>query len=186
MANRLIPRPLLQRTARTMLPFYQRIAKDKVYAERWSSAVVELELEEMLRLLRAAAPVKRLQPIATNGIGYFVTFPYEKGDVELVNGTTIPPGSVQFTFSTRAHRDVAKAILPLYRTLANNRPYAEALSKAIEKRDERIVGMMVRQLVKSKRLKSVVIEHPGFALEFKFPYNRFVYRNLLFRELYHG
>src|SRR5690606_13401231 len=87
---------VLQKTAVSMLPFYRAVATSKSFATMWSRAVVTANLDMMKKLLDSAAPQAARQGLGTNGIGYFVDFVFAK--LVYTNGTTIPPGTVQFVF----------------------------------------------------------------------------------------
>lgn len=176
---------ILQQAAAIMLPFYLAIAGSQKFAERWSEAVVATDLEEMQRLLVLVSPRTKGLPLGTNGIGYFVAFPPD-GDspVQLTNGTTIPPGSVQFFFETRVHRAIAHAVLPLYKELARNRSFAIAFSRAVAMGDDACVRRMVRSLVRTPALISIGtgVEEGGLSLTFKYKFSPYRYRNLLFLD----
>ncbi|MFD2877644.1 hypothetical protein ACFTAO_19195 [Paenibacillus rhizoplanae] len=118
-------------------------------------------------LLHSIPALADAENYGTNGIGYFISFPFPLPVAFYTNGTTIPPGTAQFTFNTDAHRCIARSIIPLYRELAVNRSFAEAMAAAIRRKDTRAVRIMVRRLVKTKSLKSVTIEESGIALLFK-------------------
>ncbi|WP_223069105.1 hypothetical protein [Paenibacillus caui] len=172
----------LRTVAAGMLPFYKAIAGSQAFAAKWSRAVVKADLKNMHKLLSFVAPYAARQGYGTNSIGYFISFVLPKPDGDYSNGTTIPPGTVQFTFQTHIHRQIAKAVIPFYRELAYNKPFAAALSRAISGNDGRAVSAMIRSLVRSTALKSVTIEQSGVALLFKYRSSKFYYRNLLFRE----
>lgn len=174
----------VQRMAALMLPFYRTIAVSRSFAVRWSRAVVTTNVNRLSRMLASVSPKTEGLPLSSNGIGYFVSINTNNPDVQLTNGTTIPPGTVQFTFESRVHRAIARAVLPLYCELARNACFARALTKAIRRNDLKAVRKMVRGLVRTPALRSVniIVEDGGLALNFKFKFSKFVYRNLLFRE----
>ncbi|AHV97218.1 hypothetical protein [Paenibacillus sabinae] len=172
---------VLRKVARGMLPFYRTIAMSRSYAKAWTHAVVTADLGLMGKLLKQAAPLAARQGYGTNAIGYFVDFTFPPPIAVYTNGTTIPPGLVQFTFSTKVHRRIALAVLPLYRELAFNRNFADALARGIRRNDRQSVSAMVRGLVRSPALKSVRIEESGIALLFKTSDSPYPYRNLLFK-----
>ncbi|WP_274362090.1 hypothetical protein [Paenibacillus thermotolerans] len=174
----------VQKLAALMVPFYKTIAGNHDYAARWSKAVIATDVQRMERMLAAVSPKTEGLPLASNGIGYFVSIPAGIRDIQLTNGTTIPPGTVQFTFETRIHRAIARAVLPLYRELARNCGFARALARAIRTNDAKTVRMMVRSLVRTSALRSVNVdvEDGGLALNFKYRSSKYIYRNLLFRE----
>ncbi|MEJ3717950.1 hypothetical protein WGM54_08020 [Paenibacillus polymyxa] len=172
----------LRKISAAMLPFYKAIATQRAFAVQWSRAVVQGNLDRMKSLLCSVAPFAAKQGLGTNGIGYFVSFLAQPPMLYYTNGTTIPPGTVQFTFEPKVHRAIAKAVFPLYRELARNECFASALAKAINRQDQRAVYVMIRSLIPSSALKSVDIEDGGFALLFKYPFSKYPYRNLLFRE----
>ncbi|ADO57937.1 hypothetical protein [Paenibacillus polymyxa] len=172
----------LRKISAVMLPFYKAIATQRAFAVQWSRAVVQGNLDRMKSLLCSVAPFAAKQGLGTNGIGYFVSFLAQPPMLYYTNGTTIPPGTVQFTFEPKVHRALAKTVFPLYRELARNECFASALAKAINRQDQRAVHVMIRSLIPSSALKSVDIEDGGFALLFKYPFSKYPYRNLLFRE----
>lgn len=169
--------------SRAMLPFYKAIAHNPKYAARWSKAVKSADLAQMQKMLRLVSPSAGKE-LGSNGIGYFISFSLPQSNVNFTNGTTIPPGSVQFLFETRVHRSIARSVLPLYRKMATDRSFALALAKSICQRDTKAVNRMIRLHVSSPALKSVSIENSGYALLFDYKFSKYQYRNLLFRELY--
>ncbi|MFK4303450.1 MULTISPECIES: hypothetical protein [unclassified Paenibacillus] len=173
---------MLRKISAAMLPFYKAIATRRSFAVQWSRAVVHGNLDRMKALLCSVAPFAAKQGLGTNGIGYFISFLAQPPMLYYTNGTTIPPGTVQFTFEPRVHRAIARAVFPLYLELARNRCFASALAKAINQKDQRAVTLMIRSLIPSTALKSVQIEDHGFALLFKYPYSKYPYRNLLIQE----
>lgn len=174
---------VLRRVATAMLPFYRKIAGNSSYAADWTTAVVSADLDLMGRLLARIPTLARVENYGTNGIGYFISFPFPLPVAFYTNGTTIPPGTVQFTFSTAAHRSIARAVIPLYRELSVNNSFAESLAAAIRRRDRGAVTAMVRSLVTADSLKSVTIEESGIALLFRTRFSKYPYRNLLFQEM---
>jgi len=172
---------ILISVSKAMLPFYKAIANHSKYASQWSKAVKSGDLERMQKLLRLVSPSLGKE-LGSNGIGYFITFPFPKSDVYFTNGTTIPPGSVQFLFETRVHRSIARSVLPLYRKLSASRAFALALARSIRQGNTKAVARMIRSYVRTPALKSVSIESSGFALLFDYPFSKYKYRNLLIRE----
>lgn len=175
---------VLQNVAASMLPFYGAVATDERFATLWSRAVVTANLNLMKKLLASVAPRAARQGLATNGIGYFIDFSFPK--LVYTNGTTIPPGTVQFVFEPNVHQAIARAVLPFYRKLASDRSFACKLAIAIRRKNTRLVNLLVRSVVRTPALKSVKIEDQGIALTFKFSFSRFKYQNLLFRETFLG
>lgn len=175
---------VLRQTARAMLPFYRKIACDAVFARCWSKAVVTADLDLIGRLFAKIPALAGNEDFGTNAIGYFISFPHRKPVGYYTNGTTIPPGIVQFTFSTKAHRFIARAVLPLYRKLAVDCRFANRLACAIIHKKSRLVERMVRKLVRTSALRSVTIDDYGITLLFKTPYSRYPYANLFFRDNY--
>ncbi|ANS73521.1 hypothetical protein AWM70_02100 [Paenibacillus yonginensis] len=165
--------------AKGMLPFYQTVAASEPFAGQWSRAVVRADLSAMRKLLDAVDPALGKEGLGTNGIGYFITFGFPKTDVYYTNGITIPPGTVRFTFQTGIHRRIAKAVIPFYKELICNWPYAQALAKAIRRKDRKAAAYMVRSLINTKALRSVELDRSGLALTFKYRSTQWVYRNLL-------
>lgn len=172
----------VRRVAGRMLPFYRAIARGGHYAGRWSEAVVEAKLNRMERLLVSAAPKLGRHSLGTNGIGYEVTFSFPALKQEYANGTTIPPGLVQFRFEPRAHAAVAASVLPLYRALAADRRFAARLARAVRADDSEAVAHLARSKVRSAGLKSVTLDETGVGLTFRFPFSDYPYRNLLYLE----
>ncbi|QSF47141.1 hypothetical protein [Paenibacillus tianjinensis] len=178
----LVTARVLRRVAKAMLPFYRKIAGNRSFAGQWSAAVVKADLSLMGRLLSGIPTLAGLKNYGTNGIGYFISFPFPLPVAFYTNGTTIPPGSVQFTFNTTVHRAVARAVLPFYKKLAVSQSYAEDLAAAINRKQSKTVNGMVRRFIKTQTLKSVTIEEHGLALLFKTRFSKYPYRNLLFQE----
>ncbi|MEK4064589.1 MULTISPECIES: hypothetical protein [Paenibacillus] len=190
MANAIAPtaRPLvtgsiLRKVAAAMLPFYRKIAGSGSFAAQWSSAIVNADLSLMGKLLAKIPTLASVENYGTNGIGYFISFPFPLPVSFYTNGTTIPPGTVQFTFNARMHRRIAAAVLPFYRKLARSRSYAESFAAAIRRNDRTAVNKLVRRFVKASSLKSVTIEEYGAALLFKSSLSKYPYRNLMFQEV---
>ncbi|MCC3376559.1 hypothetical protein [Cohnella sp. REN36] len=184
-ANAYVTGALLQRVAGVMLPFYQAVASSETFARKWSRALLSLDLDRMLKLLRAVSRGARKERlgIGTNAIGYFVSFPAAKPIWQYTDGVTIPPGTVQYTFETRIHRAIARAVLPLYRELARNRCFAAALAGAIRSGDRRAANAMTRGLVGTAALARVEIESSGLALTFRYKSTQYPYRHLFFRDV---
>jgi hypothetical protein len=181
--QQLVTARVLRRVAAAMLPFYRKIAGDRSYAAEWTTAIVSADLDLMGRLLARIPALARVENYGTNGIGYFISFPFPLPVAFYTNGTTIPPGMVQFTFNTQAHRSIALAVIPLYRELATNNGFARSFAAAIRRKDHGAVTAMVRSLVKAASLKSVTLEENGVALLFKTRFSKYPYRNLLFQEM---
>ena len=181
-AQPLVTARVLRQVAKAMLPFYRKIAGKRSFAEQWSTAVVTADLSLMGSLLASIPALAGVENYGTNGIGYFISFPFPQPVDYYTNGTTIPPGSVQFTFSTPAHRAVALAVLPFYRRLATSLSYAEELAAAINRNHIKSVNAIVRRTIKATSLKSITIEEHGVALLFKTRFSKYPYRNLQFQE----
>ncbi|MEK0317676.1 hypothetical protein [Cohnella sp. 56] len=174
----------LRLSARAMLPFYRTVATDRAFARRWSDNVVGLRLDGMKRQLKHAAPLAaRLQKgIGTNGIGYFIDYPAPGTADVFATGVTIPPGTLQFYFSSAAHGAVAADLLPFCRALAANHAYAAALVAAMDAADARAAEALVRSRVRSGALRTVDAAPDYLALDFKPAGSRYIYRSLFFRE----
>jgi hypothetical protein len=172
----------LQKVARSMLPLYIKIAVNQKFAKRFTTSIVSADLDLMGKLLSGIPTLADSHDYGTNGIGYFISFPFPKFTAYYTNGITIPPGMVQFTFSSRVHRNIARVILPLYHMLATNRHFAEVFARAIRLKDKKAISAMVRGLVTTNSLRSVTIEASGVALMFKYSFTKYPYRNLLFVE----
>ena len=183
LAQQLVTARVLRRVAAAMLPFYRKIAGNRSFAADWTRAIVTADLDLMGRLLSSIPTLSGVENYGTNGIGYFISFPFPLPVAFYTNGTTIPPGKVQFTFNTQAHRSIALSVIPLYRELSVNSSFAESFAAAIRRKDNGAVTAMVRSLVKSSSLKSVTIEENGVALRFKTRFSKYPYRNLLFQEM---
>ena len=166
-----------------MIPFYKKISRDRNYALRWSKAVRQGDLDTLIALFKAVTRPAKLAGFSTNGIGYFIDFAFPAPVLLYSNGTTIPPGSTQFTFSTPIHRAIARAVLPFYKALAGSKAYAADLAAAVNAKDAARVRCLVWRKVKTCGLQSVAIRFSGVELNFKFKSSRFTYRNLLFREI---
>lgn len=174
---------ILHQVAKDMVPFYRKIAGNRSFAAQWSEAVISPDLALMGRLLAQIPGLAGVRNYGTNGIGYFISFPFEQENLLYTNGTTIPPGTVQFTFSTQVHQHIAAAVLPFYRKMASSPRYAGDLAAAIRTGNSAVVRKMVSTLITSDSLKSVTIEDQGVALLFKTRFSKYPYRNLLFQEI---
>ncbi|MFO7263914.1 MAG: hypothetical protein C0P68_007250 [Bacillota bacterium] len=174
---------VMQRVARAMAPFYRAIAGCQLYAKRWSEAVIDADLKTMEQLLRRVSPAAARQGLATNGIGYFVSFAAPSPIDHYTNGVTIPPGKVQFVFEPRAHRLLARHVLPFYETLAQHSPFSVRLAQAIQRHDIGAVHRLVRARIRTAHLRVIAIEDEGLILTFVFPFSRFRYQNVLFRDV---
>jgi hypothetical protein len=174
---------VLRDISRKMTPFYRKIAVNARYARQWSEAVVALDLDRMERLLKEASPRIGENFPGTNSIGYLVEFPFTGSFEGYGNGTTIVPGTAKDVFEPQAHRAIASAVYPLYRSLGLNRTFARAVAKAIGDNDPEAAAALVRSKVRTAALKSVSIESRGIALVFRFPFSKYTYRNLLIRDI---
>ncbi|WNS45649.1 hypothetical protein [Paenibacillus sp. MMS20-IR301] len=181
--GQLVTGRVLRRVAASMLPFYRKIAGDRRFAAEWTTAVISADLDLMGRLLATIPALAGAENYGTNGIGYFISFPFPLPVAFYTNGTTIPPGTVQFTFNTNAHRSIAKSVIPLYRELAVSSRFAESLAAAIRRKNSRAVTAMIRSRVTADSLKSVTIEENGVALLFRTRFSKYPYRNLFFQEM---
>lgn len=181
-ANRFVTARVLRATARAMLPFYRTVASSRTYANRWSRAVVSLDVTLMDRLFRLASPRARKPLVGTDGRGYIVNFEF-KGPVNLYgSGTENTSPGARFVFEPRVHQAIACAVVPPYRTLAVNSAFARALALAIRRGESRIVELMVRSLVTVPQLKRVTIEESGIALAFRYSFSKYEYEHFLFHE----
>lgn len=177
---------MIRYAAAGMLPLYRTVAENAAFARRWSKAVVRADLADMQKLLKQAKAEKAArQGLGSNGIGYYVSFGIGRRDsrVYYTNGTTIPPGTVQFIFEPKIHREMARAVLPLYRELADKkRNLAESLTRAIRLNQTQTVKRIVRKRIHSAALRSIEIADGGISLNFKFSASKFIYRNMFFVE----
>lgn len=173
---------ILRETGRRMGPFYRKAAGSESFARRFSEAVTELDLDRIERMIKEASPRIGENFPGTNGIGYFVGLPFAKPIGVYSSGTTIPPGTVQFTFEPEAFQKVSQAVCPLYSRLALNLRYARQLAHAIGEKDPEAAAKLVRAVVKDPALKSVAVESQGIALRFRFSFTPYTYRHLLMRE----
>lgn len=183
--DRFVPARVLQRTATVMYPFYRSIACRKTYADQWSKAVVTTDLDKMLKMLTKVSPKAKGLSLGSNSIGYFVGFPVKNPNLEFSNGTTIIPGTAQFTFETKIHQAIARAVLPFYCKLARNHKFALAVSREVSNRNHKQLTTLVRSCVCTPALISVKmdLEGPGISLAFKYKSTKYLYRNLLFIDI---
>lgn len=173
---------VLRQTGKRMAPFYKRAATSEPYVRRFCEAVTETDLDKIEKMIKEASPKIGENFPGTNGIGYFVGLPFAKPIEVYSNGTTIPPGTVQFTFEPEAFRRVAQAVLPLYNRFAKDPGYTRRLAHAIEEKDPEEAAKLVRTVVKDTALRSVTVESLGLALAFRFTFSQYTYRHLLMRE----
>jgi hypothetical protein len=166
-----------------MTPFYRKIAGSRSFALKWSAAVRSGDLSTMESMFRSVVPRARLDGLSTNGIGYFVDFAFPSPVLQYSNGTSIPPGMAQFTFSTPIHRKIAAAVLPLYIALSRRRGYTQAVVSAIRRKDREILNLLIRFKVSSVYMRSVSIDSDGVRLRFYYRGSKYPYVNMLFREI---
>ncbi|RCX15357.1 hypothetical protein DFP94_11541 [Fontibacillus phaseoli] len=171
---------LLRKVAFGMAPFYKAIVYSQGFADAWSQAVVGADLDRMRKLLYRVAPRIADHGMGTNGIGYFISFKALGSYYSC--GITIPPGRVQFYFNPKVHRLIARALLPFFRELVCRSRYASVLARAIRRHDRRAAARLVRCRIKTLALKSVKIEDAGLVLTFKYPFSKYEYTFVLFRE----
>ncbi|MEF2967828.1 hypothetical protein V3851_18520 [Paenibacillus sp. M1] len=171
---------LLRRVAAGMLPFYRTVAISAAFSGAWSRAVVKADLDWMRKLLCAVAPRLAHHGLGSNGIGYFITFSARNSDYSC--GITIPPGSVQFHFSPKIHRLIARELVPYCRTVACRPGYSALLAQAIRRNDGKAAARLVRRVIRSSALKSVRIDDGGLVLSFKYPFSKYTYTYVLFRD----
>lgn len=174
---------VLSRVAAAMIPLYRKIACNQRFALRWSKAVRKGDLDTLLAMFKSVSPQAKLDGFSVNGIGYFVDFAFPKPVFLYTNGTTIPPGTAQFTFSTPIHRAIAGAVLPFYRALADSKSYASALAAAINANNSARVRCLVRHRVTTTALKTIRTRFSGVTLNFKYASSKHTYSNELFREI---
>ncbi|QHW34505.1 hypothetical protein GZH47_29400 [Paenibacillus rhizovicinus] len=178
-----IPGYILSRVASMMIPLYSKIARNQSFALRWSKAVRQGDLDTLIAMFKSVAPMAKYDSFSVNGIGYFIDFAFPEPIQQYSNGTTIPPGTTQFTFSTPINRAISRAVLPFYRKLARSTAYASALAEAINANHVSRVRCLIRQQVTTKALKTIEVRFSGVELNFKYTSSTFAYRNLLFREI---
>ncbi|QJC52011.1 hypothetical protein HGI30_10920 [Paenibacillus albicereus] len=177
-----LPASALSRAAGAMLPLYREFLRSRRFAERWSEAVREADLDTLLRLLNRFVPREEVQSFSTNGIGFFVDLRVPPPLERYTNATTIVPGTAQFTFQPEALRLISRAIVPLYRRLASNPSYARLVALAISRNDNARLKRLVLPYARSRYLAGIQIESSGFVLRFKFPGTGLVYLNEFFYE----
>jgi len=74
-------------------------------------------------------------------------------------------------------------VLPLYETLAQDKPFASRLARDILRHDAESVDRLIRARIRTPSLRAVTIEDDGIVLTFTFPFSRFPYQHVLFREI---
>lgn len=179
--NNLVTSNTLYKMAAIMYPFYHAVANYPEFAEQWSKAVVDADIDRMQQLLLAVAPSSTDQPFDANGIGYVVLFELPTPVVLYGAGTSIVPGTVQFSFETNIHRAIAKSVSPLYRKLVHDTSFRLTFAKGIRNTDRIGIARLVRGLVKTTALKRVAIEDSGITLSFKYSESKYTYENMFFR-----
>ncbi|WP_052703131.1 hypothetical protein [Paenibacillus beijingensis] len=174
--------PVLAKTAAVMLPLYKELAKSRLFASKWCQAVREADLGTIQKLFRSKVPSARIESLSTNGIGFFVDLSFPKPLEYYTNATTIPPGTVQFTYSSSVIRRLSASVLPFYRGLSSSPLYAKSVANAVRLGDKRKLNLLIRLYVKSTFLIAVETGPSGFSLAFKYPAERYVYMNEFFHE----
>ncbi|MFD1907211.1 hypothetical protein ACFSQ7_29365 [Paenibacillus rhizoplanae] len=74
--QRLVTARVLRSVAAAMLPFYRKIAGNRSYARQWTTAIVTADLDLMGSLLHSIPALADAENYGTNGIGYFISFPF--------------------------------------------------------------------------------------------------------------
>ncbi|MBP1990497.1 hypothetical protein [Paenibacillus eucommiae] len=179
--NRYVSVKVLRKVALNMLPFYRKIACNRVFSVKWAKAVREADLDTMLKMFRSVVSVP-LSSFATNAIGYFIDFPFSEPIGPYTNATSLRPGTTQFTFNSTIHQHIAKAILPLYTEIIRNPHYTALIVRAIRNNNQAFLDRLIRSKVITKRLISIDIDYSGMFLGFRYPASKFVYYNQFFRE----
>jgi hypothetical protein len=165
-----------------LLPFYRKIAVNRAFSIKWAKAVRQADVSTMVKLLRSVVPKPPYAALASNGIGYFIDYPFPKPIYAYTNATSLRPGTIQFTFNSTIHRNIAKAILPLYNEIVCNTPYAAKLVQCIRSNNTAFLERLIRSKVTTKRLVSIEIRCSGMFLGFRYPASRYVYYNEFFRD----
>lgn len=172
----------MAKTAGIMLPLYKQFAGSREFSSTWCQAVREADLQKLQTLLRSQVKSAQVGSLATNGIGFFVDLTFPKPLEYYTNATTIPPGTVQFAFSSEVLRRISRSVLPFYRALCVSPPYAKAVASAIRLGDQQKLNLFVRIYVKSSFLVGVEARLSGLSLAFKYPVDRYIYLNEFFHE----
>lgn len=149
----------LQKVARTVLPLYRTVARNARYANRLARAI--RTRGDVEGIIRKTIP---LQGMETARVGFFLCygFPAE----ELCVGTIIR--SQGRPFRTPPFRAVAAAIIPFYMKLKRNSCYASKLARYARARDTRAVRRLVRQVIRTPRLHSIIANEGELRLIFRF------------------
>jgi hypothetical protein len=180
--NRFVTVNVLRTVARNMLPFYKKIACDRVFSLKWAKAVRGADLSTMLKMFRSVISLAACSSFSANGIGYFIDFPFPKPIYHYTHATSLLPGTTQFTFDSTVHRHIAKAILPLYREMNRNRAYLTLLAQCIRSGHTGFLNRLIRSKVTTKRLVSIEIRSSGMRLGFRYPTSELVYYHQVARN----
>lgn len=177
---------MLRKVARSVIPFYRKIANDRNFAVRWCQAVKRGDLNRMERLFAEVIHVKippEKTALSTNGIGFFIDYDFPKPVYQYTNGTFLKPGTIQFHFDAVVFRKIARLVIPLYRKIAYNRLFAVQIVKAIQSGDHACLSKLISKTNTSPCLRSAIIDSDGFDLSFRFPESAFIYHNAFFRSV---
>jgi hypothetical protein len=180
--NKYVTAAVLRKVATIMIPFYRKVACSSKYSDKWAKSVREAELADMESMLRSVISQQPILSLATNGIGYFIDYPFPKPIYAYTNATSLRPGTTQFTFNSSIHRAIAKAVLPLYTNIARNQQFTALIVKAIRTQNKQLMDLLIRSVIPTPRLVSIEIRYSGLFLGFKYPSSKYVYYNELFRE----
>lgn len=165
-----------------MLPLYREFVKSRRYAERWSRAVREADLDTLLRMFRKQVPNAQLNSFSTNGIGFFVDLIFAGPTGHYTNATTIVPGMAQFTFSTQVLRHISTTVAPLYDKLYSSRLFARHTAEAINRNNEEKLKRLLKPYIKSCYITAINIESSGLKISFNFPGSELIYLNEFFLD----
>ncbi|MDO7905224.1 hypothetical protein Q5741_02200 [Paenibacillus sp. JX-17] len=183
--NRFVSAYVVRSVARAMLPFYRKIASNKTFASQWGRAVVDVNVTEMQRLFRLASPLAKNPLPGSFKSGYNVYFEF-KGKIDIYGvDILLPPGTLKLiSQEIRAHQKMAQAILPLYRALASDTPFAEVWARAIRAGNTAKIDALVRRRIPTPALRSISIGGSGVTLTFKFAFSPYTYEHLLYHPVF--
>lgn len=145
--------------SRRILPLYERIAKDRLYAKRLISAMRTLELDRITRVIQQVLPGAEVSVgggfsaglslmITKKTMVYFETGIWKKGQL-----------------LSEEIRNVSPIMLQLLRKLANDRKFAARFIGLVRTRKQAELFRLVNNAIHSKPIVSATIDEYGPTFE---------------------
>jgi hypothetical protein len=129
---------------------YRKIAADRMFAIRLASAIRRVDLAEVERLFRKAAP--GYNTFSVNSFTFIIGFPAPQPADEIFNDTSLQGGG---TLAAADLRGLSKLVLPLYAKLACNKAFTRKIVQAARAGDSDRLRRLIVPLIPARKLVSV-------------------------------